>query len=188
MRIPFIYSAAAATLFTVIGIDILVQHLAIASHESTDNSMLAAKQEPSPQPVVIARFAKNDAAFTPQALEQTLHCVSDAFSSTSDLCGPMPVLTSKAATSLPMWQMTKMPIKFIWQQQVLSGRKLVVELSDNSGPLKSRAENFRNGDKESIIISPSSEVNSGEVFLVANLYGTDGKRLENWVLPVSIKK
>lgn len=188
MRIPFIYSAAAATLFTVVAIDVGLQHVAVASHESAKPEGVQFKTEPSAQPTVIARFTKGDASFTPQPLEQTLHCVGDAYLSAVDLCAPLPVLTSKSAPStLPTWKIVKMPVKFIWQQQVQKGRTLVVELNDSNGPVKSKSESFINGDRTSIVVTPGSDAPNRDIYLMANLYGADGKRLENWVLPIALK-
>jgi hypothetical protein len=188
MRIPFIYSAAFATLLIILAVDLGLQHLASATQELIGDTPRVQRPEGSFQPIVFARYAAGDGSFTAQPIEQTLHCVSEAFSGASDLCGPLPVLTSASIhpSTLPKWQLTKLPAKIFWQQDVPNGRQVVVELRDSNGPLKG-GKSFRKGDKESVVITLGTGASSQDLFLVADVKSVDGKRLENWVLPISVK-
>jgi hypothetical protein len=192
MRIPFLYSAAAATFTIVVAVDIGIQHLAVASHDSIPAPATPVKTESAEQPIVFARFAKADSSIGLQPLQDTLHCQSDSFFPDVDLCGPLPHLTSArglANVALAKWRLPKMPVNFIWQQQIKGDRKLVVEVIGSEGrPLNSATKSYKRGERESVQISLSANSNAeNELYLVGNIYARDGKRVENWILPVAIK-
>lgn len=188
MRFHFVYSAALATVVTVIAVDMSVQHLASAQEVNPEAPTLLAKATAATSPVVFARYAKNDPSMPKQGVQETMHCISDAFQAATDVCGIMPLLTSVKGqnTSPQKWRLAKTPLKFLWQQEVLEGRKLVVELSDDSGPTKGKIETFRNGNKLSVLVTPEPENQSDEFFLSAHMLDKDGKKLEAWLLPIVI--
>lgn len=190
MRIPYLYSAAAATFAIFVTVDVVIQHLAMAAPEGGVAATLP-KPEPSHPPIVFARFAKADASVGLQPLDDTLHCQGDAFFSDVDVCGPVPQLTStKGISGLtpPKWLLPKMPVNFIWQQTVNPGTRLVVELSDTNGrPVNAATKSYQKNEKISIEIAPHNGISGTELHLVGNIYAADNKRLENWTLPVFFK-
>jgi len=165
-----------------------VQHLASAQEVSPGASTLLSKATVASSPVVFARYSKNDPNMPKQGVQESMHCMSDAFQTATDICAITPVLISiKGQNATPQkWRLAKTPLKFLWQQDVAEGRRLVVELSDDSGPTKGKVESFRSGSKISVLVTPEPENTSDEFYLSAHMIDKDGKRLEAWLLPIAI--
>ncbi len=191
MRIQFVYSAALACVVTFVAVDLTVQQLASASQEvKFETPSLLTKAGSSSAPIIIARYPKNDTSVSKQGVQDAVHCISDAYIADSDICAIAPTRiaqTKGQGAPLPKWRLAKMPLKFIWQQEMSEGRRLLVELSDDSGPLKGKTETFRNGSKENVLVTPDQTSTSQELYLSAKITDKNGNKVEDWLLPIPIE-
>lgn len=201
MKYRYSFSLFLLTIAATIALNLSVLHVAEASIEESKTPLAAkapAAQETPPysRPSLLAKFADTDIPILSLPQSSALKCKTDSplFSSASeaDLCGPTPSLTTSKdlkGNLVQKWSLPKSPEQFIWQKEVSNQEKMTVELiGSDMLPWPAKIESSRIKDKNTVQISPTMAIPADrEMFLVGNIYDRNGKRIENWLVALTVK-
>ena len=142
-------------------------------------------------PIIFSRFLGTKNLSTGEALlEISKLCVLSPLYTANDICGPTPLLaqSSVGIDKKIIWKLPITPAIFYWQQNLKPSQNLIVELIDNDGlPWPTTVTISQKDNLFTVQVNPIHELpKTRELFLVGNVLGSKGEKIETWLMPLLV--